>query len=632
MNTKPLFADTKPTKKYLVDGITKDITIEDSIFDLIDNSIDAFPENKNGSLPEDYNNYKIELTLNSDIFSITDHGTGMNSQTLQNNALRFGSHPKHHDTSIGHFGIGLNRALFKLGKIATIKTCTVKENIQLTFDSNKFLGDDNYWDLPLTINKTNNKDQTGTSISIENLNKEVAEKFSSSEWLKSFIISISQRYALFLVKNLVISINKKNITTIPVKISDASGFKKLENSFKHNSIDINIQLGQHLDFLFPYEQTEDKKNSITRKECGWFVYCNGRAIKLFDWSTDTGWFTKPHSEHTGFIGLVEFIGHPSKLPWNTSKSNIDLNNETYKKALLIMKDFSEKWRTHTGKVKRGQLFYPSSEIPVNTNNPTQEETIDAQHPTQEETIDAQHPTQEGTIDSQHPTQEETIDAQHPAQEGTIDAQHPTQEETIDAQHPAQEGTIDAQHPTQEETIDAQHPTQEESTKVFEYDPNFTPPQHALENDYLFGSSKAKVPFNIPEHEYKIRSVLNELVKIKIEAKNGFPLASLMLIRCFIELGCIYYTNKKDIKIKKGSLGEQVKYCLDKMTELKFKQNLDSRRIGIMYSLCNENKSEKNVLCIQNLQITIHSDDLIWDKSNILAFWYGILPFLIECYN
>ena len=107
MNTKPLFADTKPTKKYLVDGITKDITIEDSIFDLIDNSIDAFPENKNGSLPEDYNNYKIELTLNSDIFSITDHGTGMNSQTLQNNALRFGSHPKHHDTSIGHFGIGL---------------------------------------------------------------------------------------------------------------------------------------------------------------------------------------------------------------------------------------------------------------------------------------------------------------------------------------------------------------------------------------------------------------------------------------------------------------------------------------------------------------------------------------------
>ena len=577
MNTKPLFADTKPTKKYLVDGITKDITIEDSIFDLIDNSIDAFPENKNGSLPEDYNNYKIELTLNSDIFSITDHGTGMNSQTLQNNALRFGSHPKHHDTSIGHFGIGLNRALFKLGKIATIKTCTVKENIQLTFDSNKFLGDDNYWDLPLTINKTNNKDQTGTSISIENLNKEVAEKFSSSEWLKSFIISISQRYALFLVKNLVISINKKNITTIPVKISDASGFKKLENSFKHNSIDINIQLGQHLDFLFPYEQTEDKKNSITRKECGWFVYCNGRAIKLFDWSTDTGWFTKPHSEHTGFIGLVEFIGHPSKLPWNTSKSNIDLNNETYKKALLIMKDFSEKWRTHTGKVKRGQLFYPSSEIPVNTNNPTQEETIDAQHP-------------------------------------------------------AQEGTIDAQHPTQEGTIDSQHPTQEESTKVFEYDPNFTPPQHALENDYLFGSSKAKVPFNIPEHEYKIRSVLNELVKIKIEAKNGFPLASLMLIRCFIELGCIYYTNKKDIKIKKGSLGEQVKYCLDKMTELKFKQNLDSRRIGIMYSLCNENKSEKNVLCIQNLQITIHSDDLIWDKSNILAFWYGILPFLIECYN
>lgn len=655
MNTKPLFADTKPTKKYLVDGITKDITIEDAIFDLIDNSIDAFQGNKNGFIPENYHGYKIELILKDDYFSIIDSGTGIDTKILQTNALRFGSHPKHHDTSIGHFGIGLNRALFKLGKIAVISTSTKNEKSQLTFDSNKFISDDNYWDLPLTTNKLDTSLHTGTFISIEILNKEVSEKFSSSEWLEGFTLSISQRYALFLSKNLVISINNKDITSTPIKISESSAFKKLTSSFKDNSIEINIQLGQHSDFLFQYEQTADRKNQITRKECGWFVYCNGRAIKLFDWSTDTGWFPKPHSEHNGFVGIAEFVGDPSKLPWNTSKSNIDLNNETYKKALTVMKDFSEKWRTHTGKIKRGQLLYPSSEV-IDNDKTNQFTLQDTQNFNQDTSSKSQsknlefYELFENDCNQDESDIKNNVEVSEPiqnlVQNTSIQVNNKPSEldKNFDQDLFIKDDNLELSKPQnfdQEPSInkdnievpDSTNNSSQDETLKFEYDPNFTAPPHALEHDYLFGSPKSKVPFNIPDHEYKIRSILNELIKIKIEAKNGFPLASIMLIRCFIELGCTYYLKKKGInpKNKKGSLGEQVKYCLDKMTELKFTQDLDSRRISTMYSLCNENKSEKNVLCLQNLQITIHSDDLIWNKSQILAFWYGILPFLIECY-
>jgi hypothetical protein len=37
-----LQADATPTKRFFIDNLTRDLTLEDAILDLVDNSIDAF--------------------------------------------------------------------------------------------------------------------------------------------------------------------------------------------------------------------------------------------------------------------------------------------------------------------------------------------------------------------------------------------------------------------------------------------------------------------------------------------------------------------------------------------------------------------------------------------------------------
>lgn len=53
-----------PTKKFFIDMITRDISIEDAIIDLLDNSIDG----ANRINPNDYSGLNIMLTVSQDCF------------------------------------------------------------------------------------------------------------------------------------------------------------------------------------------------------------------------------------------------------------------------------------------------------------------------------------------------------------------------------------------------------------------------------------------------------------------------------------------------------------------------------------------------------------------------------------
>lgn len=71
-------ADANPTKAFFVRMITRDISLEDCIFDLIDNSIDGAwelaggrPMNLNSKI--DLNPYEIRIDINDSSFSIQDN-------------------------------------------------------------------------------------------------------------------------------------------------------------------------------------------------------------------------------------------------------------------------------------------------------------------------------------------------------------------------------------------------------------------------------------------------------------------------------------------------------------------------------------------------------------------------------
>lgn len=616
---KAQFADTRPTKKYLVGGITKDVTIEACIFDLIDNSIDAFPKKKD-QLISDYEDYSIELLINEKSFSIKDCGHGIDRELLIKDTLRFGSQTNHHNSSIGFFGIGLNRALFKLGKNIKIVTETINERSSININADEFLKNDNSWEIPITDeNKDNN---IGTTIEIRSLNDDIKNIFSDSEWFNSLKIKISQRYSEFLKKRLKIIINNKTIEPALIRTRDSSGFKKLRKEISYNGVSIIVEMGQNNNHFFTYERSYDQNNNATPQECGWFVYCNDRAIKLFDWTSDTGWHTKFHSEHNGFIGKAFFIGNASLLPWNTSKSDLDLNNEIYKKALRIMKDFSEAWRTHTFKVlKKGYR-------PITIEYP-QIEDLFFDHEQPSNTSNSLQTTNNVNIDSS--ANDKNLS------QGSAVIDRPQQQHNLEIQD--QDSISDSHSLSPTEDNYAVNAEVQESEDSASYEVFYDIPPHALTHNKLFeGYPNGRHPFNIPSNAKKISSIVNEMSKLKLDAKNGCPYAALFLIRSFIELSCKYYINSKNSRMNLGevsSLAEQVNRCLDHMINndvFQVGKDEDSRNIDSIKALCNTLPSQKTIRNIQYLQNTLHNPRLLWDRESINSFWYSIIPFLVKCYE
>ena len=120
--TIPEKADASPTKAFFVNMITRDITFEDSILDLIDNSVDgAWRAEHNQPLGlsdgPDLSRYTISITATPKRFAIKDNCGGMTLHEAKNYAFSFGRRPsdQRHAYRIGIYGIGMKRAAFKLG-------------------------------------------------------------------------------------------------------------------------------------------------------------------------------------------------------------------------------------------------------------------------------------------------------------------------------------------------------------------------------------------------------------------------------------------------------------------------------------------------------------------------------------
>ncbi len=115
-------AAASPTKAFFVRMITRDIALEDCILDLIDNSIDGAWQLE-GGLPmtlnsdTDLHRYKIEIELSPDTFCIRDNCGGITLDDAADYAFTFGRRETdaHESYSIGVYGIGMKRAVFKLG-------------------------------------------------------------------------------------------------------------------------------------------------------------------------------------------------------------------------------------------------------------------------------------------------------------------------------------------------------------------------------------------------------------------------------------------------------------------------------------------------------------------------------------
>lgn len=352
--------DTRPTKEIIVSGLTRDATVQACIFDLIDNAIDAardtifhrlVPDARNEP-PDSYNKYEIRLTLNGTEFKIEDNCGGITIDKLKKMVMRFGERSDH-PFGIGIFGVGLNRALFKLGKISHLRTDTGKQRAELILNVDDYLKRDS-WELPAEEFNTSGK--VGTEIEIRQMPDDIAQNFADKGWVNQLRYDIGRRYGHFIAKKLQILVNGKAVKSEDVKIRENPPIEyRGEHKFykTKDGISIHVVFGQHADHRFSNERDYDEeRNKTLTQQYGWNVVCNDRTIVFSDQSPKTGWDTKLHTEHYGFVGYVSFVGAPEKLPWMTTKADVDLNNEAYSLALRDMRSFAEKWRALADKRKK----------------------------------------------------------------------------------------------------------------------------------------------------------------------------------------------------------------------------------------------------------------------------------------
>ncbi|WP_211467265.1 ATP-binding protein [Collimonas silvisoli] len=377
---KSFRVDTKPSKKVVVDSLTRDISVDACIFDLIDNSIDAArdtiyldQEIESGfeQLPESFDGYKIEITLGGEGFSIADNCGGIPVDKLREMVLRFGERSSH-KMGIGVFGLGLNRALFKLGRVSHLKTDTGLQRAELVLNTDKYLGSKD-WNLPAEEFPTSG--QIGTVIEILQLPSDIARRFGDPSEIETLRHDIGRRYGRFIASALKISINGTAINNEEVGIRENGPFEIKRKSYKTtDGVSINIECGQHRDHRFTAEPDYNSdRNLPLTKQYGWTILCNDRAIVVSDKTPKTGWDGKFHTEFYGFVGLVRFVGPESdKLPWATTKIDVDLNNNAYQMALEDMRQFAEIWRKNANKAKatkrKNEVLTPIPGLPSQSQN------------------------------------------------------------------------------------------------------------------------------------------------------------------------------------------------------------------------------------------------------------------------
>jgi hypothetical protein len=335
-----------PTKSFFIQMITRDITINDAIVDLLDNSIDGASRIN----PNDYAGLRIDLTLNKNEFIVKDNCGGFSIEIAQRYAFRFGRPDNAPETSgsVGRFGIGMKRALFKMGKDFTVESKSDNEHFSINVDveqwknktteitlndGTKSTVDD--WNFSYeNVTNNSNLSSNGTYIKVSNLFPEVSNLFADESFLNTLRNDIERLLNFSLEKKIEIYLNNQKLSSKDINIfNDTEGSKPYFIEETKNNVKFKVIAG-----------LGDVGNPSAS---GWYIYCNDRLVLEADQTEITGWgigtIPKWHIDFVMFRGIVFFDSQDTiNLPLTTTKKGIDATSETYKTVLPYMKEAMQK--------------------------------------------------------------------------------------------------------------------------------------------------------------------------------------------------------------------------------------------------------------------------------------------------
>ena len=334
-NDKRLKVQANPAKSFFVSMLIKDITLKDAIGDLVDNAVDAIK-----ACVTDKNNlsgYKVEVTLNANEFNIKDNGLGMSTTVARTTAFNFGKAKEHQliEGSIGQFGIGMKRAFFKIGSFISVHSISKTSRFDIDIDVQDWLTH-NEWEFTFKEDSLQeNVDQieeTGFGVSIKKLSDDAGSSFNNDKFITQLTKEIEYEHMLNIEKGLTITINGYKLKETNISLVCDDRIKPTYWQKEKDGLIIKIIAGI---------------SSKNEDEGGWYVFCNDRLILAKDKSANTVWTGGKgdgvalwHAQYHRFRGFVFFEAKDSsKLPWNTTKTGMDMDSPVYqgvRSQMIIM--------------------------------------------------------------------------------------------------------------------------------------------------------------------------------------------------------------------------------------------------------------------------------------------------------
>ena len=345
-------ANAQPTKEFFVHMITKDISLKDCILDLIDNCLDGARRTSQATNDElKYKGFRASLNITSEEFSIEDNCGGISISNAIDYAFRFGRNPNspaEGDYSIGLYGIGMKRAIFKIGKNIRINSSTASESFTCNIFVDEWLIHDK-WEFELEDDEING---TRTKIFIVDLHDGISKEFDDSAFINGLISVIARDYALFIESGFEIFVNDREVQGNNYKVRTSEEFQPYRNKYHDSGVQVEILAG--MASLPP--NSSDPSDRVDPDSSGWFVVCNDRVVLAADKTDRTVWgndgFTRWHPQYNGFLGMVLFNSrNPNLLPWTTTKRDIDRSSPMYRRALTKMRLATSDWTEYTTRRK-----------------------------------------------------------------------------------------------------------------------------------------------------------------------------------------------------------------------------------------------------------------------------------------
>ncbi len=352
--------------------LTRDIELKDAILDLIDNCLDGVMRTK-GRPPQDgdieyYRGHEVRITISQEQFVIHDNCGGIPYEIAEEYAFRMGKpdealRENGELPTVGIYGIGMKRAIFKIGTTATVESKTSERSFIVSIPREWQYSGDEEWDFDMA--ETNIDFQNfGTKITVTDIHDGVKREWEpENNRLKSFTDKlrevITYHYSLVIEKGFKIYVNDIEVEMNPTQLlltKDEKGIQPFLFQGVYNGVEVKIALGFYKPMMTDEEMDEEVETTRSSKDAGWTVICNDRVVLYNNKDHLTGWgesgIPKYHNQFIGIKGVVIFRSKdPKSLPMTTTKRGIDLSSNVYSIAKEKMKEGLKDFTNYTNRWK-----------------------------------------------------------------------------------------------------------------------------------------------------------------------------------------------------------------------------------------------------------------------------------------